>query len=636
MAVTQMSGLTVLAAPEGEQSGTETETAEYDGSELVHGVSVTAVGDTIITPHFNEAFTLKVQVTKDDSGSYTYEWYKDFVANMNKLNNNTDTLTVEEGISVKKQAYFFCVFESGNPIPVSQITFTVTPTNDLDAHIKGEPNNRSTDMTLPYGSSVTLSVEASAHDESNMMYTWCNRSIRNLSSGEKAWDYTIDSVTKNDTYTCLVQDGLSTSGVNVDFHISIDNKFVAYPEGESEDATTRIITAPVGTEETLKVIASCADDSLGFAWGSKGARQSAYTTVIGATSDTLDVKVANEDKYYRCSVYDQFLNNKQIVFIVKPGSDEPTGTPTEAPTGTPTEAPTGTPTEAPTGTPTEAPTGTPTEAPTGTPTEAPTGTPTEAPTGTPTEAPTGTPTEAPTVTPTVAPTPTQSENPSVDAPTLDEYVNGVSCDDYPGHIIKAEKNADGSLKTVKVYFADGQTVDTSINHLLINMKLTDKNGKSDIYTLAFTNGEWDVKYDSKDAGAYSYRNESYMVAGGVVNQNANGLQYTGEAAGWKFLAAGRVVKDNAGLVMYNGEWFWIDNTGSCDQDYAAIAYWNGAKFLVHGGRLRTDYTGFTYDPQDKNVWYHITNGQVWGDGEITDQSIEGGMITRNVVNGVVQ
>ena len=125
------------------------------------------------------------------------------------------------------------------------------------------------------------------------------------------------------------------------------------------------------------------------------------------------------------------------------------------------------------------------------------------------------------------------------------------------------------------------------------------------------------------------------TAFGVVNQLANGLLYTGDAAGWKFLAAGRVVKDQAGLVMYQDQWFWIDKNGSCDQEYEAIVSWNNGQFLVHGGRLRTDYTGFTYDPQNTDQWYHITNGQVWGDGEITDISIEGGEITRNVVAGVV-
>ena len=88
--------------------------------------------------------------------------------------------------------------------------------------------------------------------------------------------------------------------------------------------------------------------------------------------------------------------------------------------------------------------------------------------------------------------------------------------------------------------------------------------------------------------------------------------------------------------MYQDEWFWIDDAGKCDNNYAAIVRWNGGDFLVHGGRLRTDFTGFSYDPQNKNAWYHIEKGQVWGDGLITDKTIEGSMMTRNVVKGVAQ
>ena len=131
MTITQMNGITVLAAPEEESDEAEIGEEEYDAPELLNGVSVTAVGATKVTPHFNETFTLKVQVANDDNASYTYEWYKDFYANNNKLNNNTDTLTVSEGISAKRQAYFFCVFEEGNTNPISKTTFTVIPTNDL-------------------------------------------------------------------------------------------------------------------------------------------------------------------------------------------------------------------------------------------------------------------------------------------------------------------------------------------------------------------------------------------------------------------------------------------------------------------------------------------------------------------------
>ena len=204
------------------------------------------------------------------------------------------------------------------------------------------------------------------------------------------------------------------------------------------------------------------------------------------------------------------------------------------------------------------------------------------------------------------------------------------------HTLKLETNAKGLFVSAEIRKNNG-TVDKSINSYLANIVTEYENDgvtPKTFYTLVFTDGKWDTSYDSGEKGAYEYKGVEYFVAGGVVNQNANGLIYTG-AAGWRFLAAGHVVTDNEGLVMYADKWFWIDAQGKCDDTYAAIVKWNGADFLVHGGRLRTDYSGFTYDPENKDDWYHIVNGQVWGDGKITDQSIEGGTITRNVVNGKV-
>ena len=239
-----------------------------------------------------------------------------------------------------------------------------------------------------------------------------------------------------------------------------------------------------------------------------------------------------------------------------------------------------------------------------------------------------TPTEKPDVTPTPA-------DPGSNSYHKEDAVAGVSAMDAE-HTLRLTLDQKGNFSDAVILGADGE-VDTSVDSYIANIFTGNSNadGTEEFYSLVFTNGRWDTSYDSGKMGAYTYQGESYFVAGGVVNQNANGLIYTGDA-GWKFLAAGRVVTGNAGLVMYGDRWFWIDDTGSCDDSYAAIVKWNGADFLVHGGRLRTDYTGFTYDPQDRSRWYHITAGQVWGDGEITDISIEGGEITRKVVNGVVE
>ena len=1000
MAVSQMSGMAVWAAPEDAQNETEVEQAEYEEHELVHGVTITPVGGTTVTPHFNEAFTLQVQVTKDDDAAYTYEWYKDFRSNGNKLNVHTEELTVTEGVSATQQAYIFCVFQDGMTQPVAEKTFTVKPTNDLEAHVKGDPDSQSKNLCLPYGSSVTLSVEASAHDESNMNYTWRNVDIRNLVSGTACTDYTIDKVEKNDTYTCYVSDGISTFDALVDFIITIDNAFVAYPEGEAETETTKTINAETGSELTLKVIASCKDNSLGYGWGSKTARQSAYTTVLGAASDTYTVTVGSEEMYYRCSVYDQFKNNKQIVFIVKPVTPTPTtvavtgvtldkGTlelqagesttltatvnPTDAsnknvswsssapgvaavsasgevtavsagtatitartedgdheatcavtvtetePSPSPSPETTETPSPSPetTGTPSPSPetepspspspetTGTPSPSPetTGTPSPSPetTGTPSPSPetTGTPSPSPetTGTPTPSPspeatgTPTPTPVPTPVKVTGVSLNKTTLnllvgttstlaadvnpanaadrkvswsssdpavaavdengtvtaaaagratitvktadggftadcevnvteetialtgiridreeltltegdtaalivsmvpenateqktvfgssdenvvtvdpngkitaigagtatvtastedgaftaacqvtveakpvvtsvslnvttlelvvgrtavlepgfvpedaqnkdvtwsssneaaatvdengkvtavaagtavitvttaeggltaectvtvtdkteisnntfsvDQAAEGVPVINNSDYTLKLDMDAEkGTIRSAAIYDTEGNVAEEIDSYMVNIVTDYDTDGKTPktFYTLVFTDGKWDTSYDSGTKGAYEYKGVEYFVAGGVVNQNANGLIYTG-ADGWRFLAAGHVVTGYEGLVMYADKWFWIDANGKCDENYAAIVDWNGAKFLVHGGRLRTDYTGFTYDPQNPGTWYHITAGQVWGDGVITDKSIEGGEITRTVVNGVVQ
>ena len=221
--------------------------------------------------------------------------------------------------------------------------------------------------------------------------------------------------------------------------------------------------------------------------------------------------------------------------------------------------------------------------------------------------------------------------------SLDQASEGVPVINNSDYTLKVDLNAKGGITSASIVGSNGKVAEEVDSYLANVVTEYEEDGKTPktFYTLVFSDGKWDTTYDSGQKGAYQYMGVEYFVAGGVVNQNANGLIYTG-AAGWRFLAAGHVVTNNEGLVMYNGEWFWIDAQGKCDDTYAAIVKWNGANFLVHGGRLRTDYTGFTYDPKNTSVWYHITAGQVWGEGEITDISIEGGEITRNVVGGKVQ
>ena len=321
MTVSQMSGIAAMAAPEDDWDETEFTEEDFDEPELFAGTTTTAAeGTTVqVKPHFNESFTLHVDVTETDP-SYEYLWFIGSVTNNGKTNNNTDTYTEEYGFNEGKQSYFFCVYAQGETNInnfISKTVFKVSPTNDLNAHVKGEDFNVATkDILVPYGGSVTLEVEASAHDESHLSYKWRNNKISDLEAPNLP-TYTVSSVTQNDTYACVVSDALTSLPVTVKFKISIDNAFVAYPDGEDESATQVVLTAERGEQVTLKVNASCADNVLTYYWGQKGAKVSNYTTVVDATDDNLTVTVGDE-MHYRCTVSDQYSNYKHIVFIVKP------------------------------------------------------------------------------------------------------------------------------------------------------------------------------------------------------------------------------------------------------------------------------------------------------------------------------
>ena len=221
--------------------------------------------------------------------------------------------------------------------------------------------------------------------------------------------------------------------------------------------------------------------------------------------------------------------------------------------------------------------------------------------------------------------------PSIPAKDLEA---GVELAD--GNTITGTLDKDGNIESAKIVDANGDVVKEDL--------LQNFTANGDTQTLVFNDGVWDTKFDSEKDGAFSFGGNEYYVAGGVVNQTANGLIYTGEKDGWRFLAAGRVVTDRAGLVEYQGRWFMIDNKGNGDKTFNGIYTWkNGdveGDFLVLDGEMRADYTGFVAEPKDiatsTTMKYHVIKGQVWGDGELTDKGSDGAQHTLNVVKGIVK
>lgn len=232
----------------------------------------------------------------------------------------------------------------------------------------------------------------------------------------------------------------------------------------------------------------------------------------------------------------------------------------------------------------------------------------------------------------------EGSNSPIPALAAKDLVEGVEIAN--GNKITGELDKNGNIKSAKIVDKDGKVADVD---LLQNVAA---NGKTE--TLVFIDGVWDTEYDSKEDGAFEFGGNEYYVAGGVVNQSAMGLQFTGKD-GFRFLANGVVVKDHAGLVLYDNEWFMIDKDGNCDTTFNGIYTWttkdaegneSTGDFLVLDGEMRADTTGFVAEPKEiktsTTMKYYVVKGQVWGDGEITDKGSDGASHTLNVVKGIVK
>ncbi len=65
----------------------------------------------------------------------------------------------------------------------------------------------------------------------------------------------------------------------------------------------------------------------------------------------------------------------------------------------------------------------------------------------------------------------------------------------------------------------------------------------------------------------------------------------------------------SGLAQVDGRWYYLEEGQWITNKYAFVEY-GGGKFLVANGLVATDKKGLVQDPENKNDWYFLTNGQV--------------------------
>ena len=132
---------------------------------------------------------------------------------------------------------------------------------------------------------------------------------------------------------------------------------------------------------------------------------------------------------------------------------------------------------------------------------------------------------------------------------------------------------------------------------------TEEEDGKNVYNATFT-----VTDESgKVLGTYSAQKEDILDA---LNKKYTGLRKDDDGV-WRYYTDGVFDSSKTGVVMYgDNTWFYVTN-GVLDVEFAGFVPYNGAKFYVSAGQVRTDLTQLVKDPNgDDDDWYYISSGQV--------------------------
>ena len=261
-----------------------------------------SIGDTI---------TLSVSVAGDDLNDVIYTWFKPNDATCRNIDNSSYTIEVE---SKDDLGQYQCTAADayGNE---SYVFFQIAAENSFSVAPTVE-----TEYTVNYGDTVTLSVEATADDTSDITYSWRHRGEID---GATSNSYTVTVSSKDDLegYWCDIYDGYGNEE-HIFFMISMENHFTVVPVGE----TAR--TVAVGDSMTLAVEATADDtDDLWFIWFKQRPGTNEFWGIDNAETSAFSVeKVTEADAgTYKCVVYDGYGNEESVVFVVtvsRPASEE--------------------------------------------------------------------------------------------------------------------------------------------------------------------------------------------------------------------------------------------------------------------------------------------------------------------------
>ena len=262
-----------------------------------------------------ETPTLRVIATAADMSRLTYQWQED----VDDGDGDEDLYSDIEGANedsyqadtTRKLKYRCEVSDQyGNTV---YVYFYIRVNNELKMYPEGaEEGSHMVDIYPGLGDTVTLKVNATAIDDSQLTYEWHDEYGNQLDSDGP--ELVVEEVTEARSYGCRVTDQYQNSDYAY-FYIKFENHLKAYPAG-CPDTNQQSKSAAPNSPLALKVVAEADDTSqLTYRWFGD------YERIEGEDTDTYMIPSVEAAGEYYCEVSDQYKNSCVVYFSVAVDND---------------------------------------------------------------------------------------------------------------------------------------------------------------------------------------------------------------------------------------------------------------------------------------------------------------------------
>ena len=273
-----------------------------------------------VTVEKGSSATLKVNVQGDDLDGVTYHWSR-YASNGEEYANLTETSAMLNTGTLDR-AYNYNCYVTDKYGNTGYCYFNVK----IDNHFSLRPSINGVNINsaaVPFGSSATIGVLASADDPTGITYHWSRYSPSgngdNIALNDTSATITTGALDRAYNYQCRAVDRYGNTEWCM-IYVQIENHFSLVDENTGSrywDNNERFI-APGGA--TVMTVVACADDTAGITYQltrySQDGNGDWYDQTVLGTSPSQATGAQNQTYYYRCDATDKYGNEASCYYRV--------------------------------------------------------------------------------------------------------------------------------------------------------------------------------------------------------------------------------------------------------------------------------------------------------------------------------